>query len=294
MPANTFVATFEAVTQAGGVPGPRRRVASATYNLDPAAAEAAVSERTRYVLPVHLYGTPADMRALSDACAVGCGWTSSRTRARPTAPNATGSVPARPGSRRPSASTPARTSGRSAMPARRDDRRRRARRARRRASRARPAGEVPPSRSWARRPASTRSRRSRSCTSCRPRASGTSDGARAARFYGEALAGVGDLAPATRAGGRHAGLAPLRRSHRTPRRARRAPSGRAASGSASTIRSRRISHRHTPASATRAGSFPVTERLADEVLSLPMFPGIDGGAARCGREHGVRAFFERG
>jgi perosamine synthetase len=34
-----------------------------TLNLDPAAAEAAVSERTRAILPVHIFGYPADMQA---------------------------------------------------------------------------------------------------------------------------------------------------------------------------------------------------------------------------------------
>jgi len=64
VPANTFIATFEAVTQAGGTPVPVD-VAEADYNLDPAAAEAAVTDRTRFLLPVHLYGQMADMRALA-------------------------------------------------------------------------------------------------------------------------------------------------------------------------------------------------------------------------------------
>jgi perosamine synthetase len=37
-----------------------------TLNLDPAAAEAAVGERTRAVLPVHIFGYPADMDAFED------------------------------------------------------------------------------------------------------------------------------------------------------------------------------------------------------------------------------------
>lgn len=62
--ANTFVATLEAVTQAGGKPV----VVDATeedYNLDPVAAEAAIGGRTRFLMPTHLYGQLADMRALS-------------------------------------------------------------------------------------------------------------------------------------------------------------------------------------------------------------------------------------
>lgn len=60
----TFVATAEAISAVGARPvfadiDPR------TYNLDPAAVEAAVTSRTAAVLPVHLYGLPADMDALS-------------------------------------------------------------------------------------------------------------------------------------------------------------------------------------------------------------------------------------
>src|SRR5438105_9952525 len=63
VPAETFIATFEAVTQAGGVPVVAD-VAESDYNIDPAAVQAAVSSRTRFVLPVHLYGQMADMRGL--------------------------------------------------------------------------------------------------------------------------------------------------------------------------------------------------------------------------------------
>jgi dTDP-3-amino-3,4,6-trideoxy-alpha-D-glucose transaminase len=63
VPANTFIATFEAVSQAGGVPVPVD-VSESDYNLDPAAVESALTERTRYLIPVHLYGTPADLPAL--------------------------------------------------------------------------------------------------------------------------------------------------------------------------------------------------------------------------------------
>jgi perosamine synthetase len=37
-----------------------------TLNLDPAPAEAAVTERTKAILPVHVFGYPADMRAFED------------------------------------------------------------------------------------------------------------------------------------------------------------------------------------------------------------------------------------
>jgi dTDP-4-amino-4,6-dideoxygalactose transaminase len=60
VPSNTFIATWLAVTYAGATPvpvEPDRR----TYNLDPALLEAAVTARTRAIVPVHLYGQPAAM-----------------------------------------------------------------------------------------------------------------------------------------------------------------------------------------------------------------------------------------
>ncbi len=63
VPAHTFIATFEAVTQAGGVPVPVDATVQ-DYNMDVDAASAAVTGRTRFFLPVHLYGQLADVRAL--------------------------------------------------------------------------------------------------------------------------------------------------------------------------------------------------------------------------------------
>jgi len=63
VPAVTFVATLEAVTQAGGVPV-LADVSARDYCLDPDAAAAAIGSRTRFLLPVHLYGQMADMEAL--------------------------------------------------------------------------------------------------------------------------------------------------------------------------------------------------------------------------------------
>jgi len=65
VPAQTFIATFEAVTQAGATPVVVD-VGEADYNLDPAAAAAAAGPRTRCILPVHLFGQMADMRRLGD------------------------------------------------------------------------------------------------------------------------------------------------------------------------------------------------------------------------------------
>jgi dTDP-4-amino-4,6-dideoxygalactose transaminase len=64
VPANTFVATLEAVSQAGGVPVVVD-VNEADRNIAVEAVEAAITSRTRFVVPVHLYGQMADMRGLT-------------------------------------------------------------------------------------------------------------------------------------------------------------------------------------------------------------------------------------
>ena len=58
--SNSFIATLLAVSMVGArpvmvEPDPR------THNMDPAAIEAAITPRTRVVLPTHLYGQPADL-----------------------------------------------------------------------------------------------------------------------------------------------------------------------------------------------------------------------------------------
>lgn len=57
---STFMATAEAISNAGATPvfvdiDPR------TYNLDPDLLDAAINEHTKAVIPVHLFGQPADM-----------------------------------------------------------------------------------------------------------------------------------------------------------------------------------------------------------------------------------------
>jgi len=66
VPAHTFIATWLAVSHAGATPVPVD-VDPATGNLDPGQVAAALTPRTRAVMPVHLYGQPADMDALADA-----------------------------------------------------------------------------------------------------------------------------------------------------------------------------------------------------------------------------------
>ena len=68
VPANTYIATWLAVSYAGAVPVPVEPV-EGTYNLDPARIEAAITSRTKAILPVHLYGQPADMDAIQQVAA---------------------------------------------------------------------------------------------------------------------------------------------------------------------------------------------------------------------------------
>ncbi len=65
VPSFTFVATWLAVTHAGATPVPVEPEPR-TMNLDPGAVSAAVTPRTRAVLPVHLYGQTADMDGIRD------------------------------------------------------------------------------------------------------------------------------------------------------------------------------------------------------------------------------------
>lgn len=64
VPSNTYIATWLAVSQCGATPVPIEPDPT-TFNLDPARIEAAITPRTRAVLPVHLYGQPADMDAIN-------------------------------------------------------------------------------------------------------------------------------------------------------------------------------------------------------------------------------------
>ena len=79
VPAHTFIATAAAVTFAGARPI-LVDVDPAMYNIDVAQVEAAITPRTRAIIPVHLYGLPAavdaimsladrhDLAVIEDAC----------------------------------------------------------------------------------------------------------------------------------------------------------------------------------------------------------------------------------
>jgi dTDP-4-amino-4,6-dideoxygalactose transaminase len=64
VPGNTFIASFLAITENRLVPVPVEPDA-ASFNLDPARVEAAIGPRTRAIMAVHLYGQLADMPALA-------------------------------------------------------------------------------------------------------------------------------------------------------------------------------------------------------------------------------------
>lgn len=69
VPAHTFIATWLAVSQTGATPVPVDADPQ-TMNLDLSRVEAALSPRSRAILPVHLYGAPvpmAGLRALAEA-----------------------------------------------------------------------------------------------------------------------------------------------------------------------------------------------------------------------------------
>jgi len=68
VPSNTYVATALSVTHVGATPvfvEPRMD----TYNIDPRRIEAAISSRTRAIMPVHLYGQAAEMTEIMEVAA---------------------------------------------------------------------------------------------------------------------------------------------------------------------------------------------------------------------------------
>jgi len=60
VPSNTYIATWLAVSQCGAMPVPVEPDAR-TYNIDPARIEQAITPATRVIMPVHLYGQPANL-----------------------------------------------------------------------------------------------------------------------------------------------------------------------------------------------------------------------------------------
>jgi dTDP-4-amino-4,6-dideoxygalactose transaminase len=60
VPSNTYIATWLAVSYAGATPVPVEPDPE-TFNIAPERIEAAITSKTKAVMPVHLYGQPADM-----------------------------------------------------------------------------------------------------------------------------------------------------------------------------------------------------------------------------------------
>ena len=60
VPSNTYIATWLAVSSVGAKPVPVEPD-PITHNIDPTQIEAAITPQTRAILPVHLYGQPADL-----------------------------------------------------------------------------------------------------------------------------------------------------------------------------------------------------------------------------------------
>jgi dTDP-4-amino-4,6-dideoxygalactose transaminase len=60
VPAQTFIATWLAVSETGATPVPVD-IDPRTCNINPALIEAAITPKTKAIMPVHLYGQPVDM-----------------------------------------------------------------------------------------------------------------------------------------------------------------------------------------------------------------------------------------
>ena len=68
VPSHTFIASWLAVSAAGATPV-AVETDIRTYNLDPDRIEDAITPRTRAIMPVHLYGQPADMDSINEIAA---------------------------------------------------------------------------------------------------------------------------------------------------------------------------------------------------------------------------------
>ena len=63
VPANTYIASWLGVSYTGATPVPVEPDA-ATYNINPGLIEAAITSRTKAIMPVHLYGQPVEMETI--------------------------------------------------------------------------------------------------------------------------------------------------------------------------------------------------------------------------------------
>lgn len=65
VPSNTYIATWLAISFVGGIPVPVEPNPD-TYNIDPVRIEAALTPRTKGIMPVHLYGQACEMGPIMD------------------------------------------------------------------------------------------------------------------------------------------------------------------------------------------------------------------------------------
>ncbi len=68
VPSNTYIATWLAVSYTGAKPVPVEPDIR-TFNIDPSLIENAITGKTKAIIPVHLYGMPADMKQIMDIAA---------------------------------------------------------------------------------------------------------------------------------------------------------------------------------------------------------------------------------
>lgn len=61
VPSHTFIATWLAVTLVGATPVPVEPLGGTTYNISADSIEIAITPKTKAIIPVHLYGRPSDM-----------------------------------------------------------------------------------------------------------------------------------------------------------------------------------------------------------------------------------------
>ncbi len=66
-PAFTFIATAEAIRYADAIPR-FADIKMDTFNIDPDAIEALITPQTKAIMPVHLFGQPADLQAIQAIC----------------------------------------------------------------------------------------------------------------------------------------------------------------------------------------------------------------------------------
>ena len=292
VPANTFIATFEAVSQAGGAPVRSTSGSRTTTStrLRPRRRDGAHAIRSCPCTSTGSWRTCGRSRARRAH-----GLPISRTRARRTAPSATASAPARRGA-----------GGRVQLLSGQEPRRlRRRRRARRRttpqlaarvarAARARAAREVRARARSAIRRGSTRSRRS-CCSHKLPLLDGWNDerrdGGRASTP--SALEGVGDLRLPPVAAGERAGLAPVLDPDGRPGAPRALPAEPrdrdrpALPGAGAPVGG-------VPAPRLPAGSVPGRRGDRTRGAVAADLPGDARGAARGGRRRRSQAYFRNG